>query len=723
MDAMNRSARAAALMLAMASPAYAQQQVEDRVYLEANELIESREDGQYIARGNVRLQSENRLLLAEELIYTPALSRVVARGGVQIFDGAEPAQFAEEVELSDDLREGVARGFATLLENNGRAAAGAALRRPDGTVELSNAYYTACELCENGESEPTWRLRASRVVRDTENKVIYYRDVRLEVLGRPVLYSPVFAHADPSAARQSGFLFPVLNNSTRTGFSYQQPYLWAIGPSQELVIAPRYMGKVNPLLELDWTRRFYSGEMNVQTSLTYEQEFDRDGKFGDEEFRGHIFADGLFRLNDTWRWGFGAEAVTGDLYLRRYSYEETPNRAKGLFNFRDQRLLINQGFVIADGEHFHGDGSVLHFNRLQDGFDDDVLPLVSPLIRFTGELPLPGWAGNLDFGFNTANIRRQLGDNYTRASMDLDWQRPAILPGGIRAEAFGLARFDAYAFEQTENGVQDNTNFSRVRGAVGLDVSYPFVRPGRAMDVFIAPRVAVIAANGGDPDERPVNLDSASVEFQQSQFFDAARANGYDVWEDGTRIDAGLTVGLDWETGPLPGEAEVFAGRSFRLDGDERFGAASGLAEDDSDWIAQARLDLGAFDFDARARIDSEDSSLNRLDLTSSLQAWRVNMRARYTQRADDASPRQLTEITAQMDVKLTDRWSVVYSGVIDEEANEIRRQSAGLQYRDECTSLRILYERDNVDVDNLGPNDSIKLELVLFTLGGLSDD
>ena len=223
MNALYRSAALAALLAAASPAAMAQTVSNDRVYLDADELIQDQQQGLYIARGDVRLQSGERVLFAQELIYNPALNRVVASGGVQIFDGSEPAQFAEEVELSDDLREGVARGFATLLENNGRAAAGAALRRPDGSVELSNAYYTACELCESGEDEPTWRLRASRVVRDTQNKVIYYRNVRLEVLGRPILYSPVFAHADPSAARQSGFLFPVLNSSNRLGFTYQQP--------------------------------------------------------------------------------------------------------------------------------------------------------------------------------------------------------------------------------------------------------------------------------------------------------------------------------------------------------------------------------------------------------------------------------------------------------------------------------------------------------------------
>lgn len=724
MTAFTRSAVIVALFAA-APPAIAQAQQDDRLYLDADEWIGNQETGQYIARGNVRVQSGTRILLADELVYTPADGRVVARGGVQIFDGAQPAQFADEVILDNTLGEGVAVGFATLMENNARAAASTALRRPDGTVELDNAYYTACELCEDGEGSPTWRLRASRVVRDTENKVIFYRDARLEVLGAPVLYTPVFAHADPSAERQSGLLFPVFNNSSRLGFVYQQPYLWSIGPSQELVVSPRYMGNVAPLLQLDWSRRFYSGYMEVQTSLTNEQNFDQDGKFDERELRGHVFAEGQFKLSENWRWGFGIEAVSDDLYLRRYDYEESPDRAEGLFTINNQRLLINQFYAITHGEYFYGDATAIHFNSTIPNVDDDTLALISPLVRFSAELPLPRWAGDLDFDLNAINIHRGLGDEYTRASLDLDWQRPSILPGGIRAELFALGRMEAYRTRETDSAgdLVEARNFTRTRGAVGLDLSLPFVRSDQFSDIVIAPRVAFIASNGGDIDERPLNVDSQSLELQASQFFDANRATGYDIWEDGTRVDVGLALNVDLHTSRLPASLDAFVGRSYRLDGEERFGASSGLAEDDSDWVVELDLEAGSLTLDSQARFDSETNDLNRLDLRTSFEAWRVQLSSTLTRRSDEAASRQLEEVRYDVAFELTEHWSVFYSTLNDLEEDETRRRNAGLSYRDECTSLRLLWERDNTRVGNLGPSESVKMEIVLFTLGGISEE
>lgn len=724
MTIVSRSAVVAALF-AVCPPVIAQAQEDDRFYLDADEWFTDQDSGDYIARGNVRVQSGDRVLLADELIYTPEDNRIVARGGVQIFEGREPAQFADQVVLDSALGEGVAMGFATLMENNARAAAGTALRRPDGTVELNDAYYTACDLCEDGADNPTWRLRASRVVRDTENKVIFYRDARLEVLGAPVLYTPVFAHADPSAERQSGLLFPIFNNSSRLGFVYQQPYLFALGPSQELIVSPRYMGKVAPLLQLDWRRRFYSGTLDIQTSFTNERNFDRDGKFDDKEFRGHVFAEGQFRLSDNWRWGFGVEAVSDDLYLRRYDYEESPDRAQGLFTITNQRLLINQFYAVTHGEYFHGDATAIHFNSTLTRVDDDTLALISPLVRFNAQLPLPGWAGDLDFGLNAINIHRGLGDEYTRASMDLDWQRPTILPGGIRAELFALGRVDAYRTRETDSSgtVLDSRNFTRTRGAAGLDLSLPFIRSGQFSDIVIAPRVAIIAANGGDADERPLNADSESVEFQRSQFFDANRANGFDIWEDGSRIDAGLELNVDIHSARLPASFDAFVGRSYRLDGDERFGSASGLAEDDSDWIVEADVDLGYLSLDSKARFDGETSDLNRLDLKTSFEAWRLDLSSTYTRRTDEAAPRQLEELKTSVQFRLTDHWSAFYDTLEDLEEDETRRSQAGLAYRDECTSFRVMWERDNTQAGNLGPSESVKLEIVLFTLGGISEE
>jgi LPS-assembly protein len=723
---------AGALLTAAAA---AQDETSDQIYMEADELVEDGERGVYIARGDVRLQTNLRVLYADELIYDPETGRITAQGNVRLFEGSQPAQFADEIILDDDMEEGVAYGFATLLENNGRAAAAAALRRPDGSVDLRDAFYTSCDLCVEGEREPTWRLRADQVIRDQDDEVIRYRDMSLELGGVPIFYTPYFAHADPAAKRRSGFLLPAVDISNRLGVSYQQPYYWNIGPYQDLVIAPRVMSEVNPLLELDYRRRFYSGAINIEASFTFEQEYridpDERGNddaeadwMGDTEFRGHIFADGRFSLSESWAWGFGLQAADDALYLRRYDYTERPEETTTLFEI-DQRILINQVYLAGRGESYYTDVSTLRFQRLTEDFDNDTLPIVGPLVRMDADVPLPRGLGDLDLDFNAVNIRRELGRDHIRASAGFEWSAPTTLPFGVRVEPFLLGRVDGYSFNTTDrDGAElERTNFTRTLGATGLDVSWPFLRPGERFDVIFAPRIFTVAATGVDDDEIPLAAENETSDLDSSTLFRANRVGGYDLWEDGARVDLGLTTTFEGRGAFEPLRLEGFAGRSYRLDGEPRLSRASGVFEDESDWVAELEISSSIARIAARTRIDTETGDMNRLDLTGAVSAWRLDLGATYTDIADPAAPRAFEELKANAEFHITGNWSATWNTVRDIEDGRTRTTSAGLRYRDECTDFRIFWQREDLDIGDLGPSESIKFEIVLFTLGGVGEE
>lgn len=694
------------------------------VYLEAGVLIDDRDNQRLFARENVRMQSGERTLFADEIEYNPQTGRVIARGNVRLFQGDEPATLAESIELDSEMSEGVAYGFATLLENDGKAAASVAVRRADGSVEMTRGYYTACDLCEDGSGSPTWRLRASRVTRDLDDQMIYYRNVRLEILGAPILYAPIFAHADPSTPRRSGFLIPSVDFSNRLGFSYKQPYLWVISPHSDLVVAPRYMSEVNPSLELQYRRRFYSGEFAFSGSATYEQEFDEDGFFGAEELRWHTFAEGRFNFTPRWRWGFGVQATSGDLYLRRYDFSESPDIGRGIYEMPN-RNLASQIYLQGQGQNYYSDIAAIRVTSLFEGQNDDALPHIAPIGQLLTDLPFPDWAGLLESELSTANLVREDGDDYLRASAGLRWNRSTILPLGVRFEPYAIGRIDAYAVTETDGaGVETGSrNFTRALGAVGTDISWPFARIDSWGQTIIAPRVHLVSATGVDDGERPPNEDSQIVDIDSVSLFSRNRAGGYDLWENGQRADVGMLLELDTVSEWLP-DAEVFAGRSYRLDNEVPFGAGTGLDNENSDWVAEFGIDLAGFSIDSRNRFDSESGRLNRSDVRGTFSAWRVGSALRYTKLTAEApGQNDDEEIAASVSFELTDRWSVGAAARRDLDTDETRTAQASLSYEDECTRLDIIYERENYNIGNLGPRTSVRFQLTLFTLGALQDD
>lgn len=712
--------------LALTGPALGQvsqdRESEAPVYLEADDLQDI-PGGGYIAHGNVRVRQEGRTLMADELEYYPQADRVIARGHVVIVGQGPYPQYADEVELDSALASGVALGFATMLENNGRMAAASAIRSENESMTLRDAYYTACNLCADGEGSPTWRLRAREVHQDAENQMIYYRDARLEVLGVPVLYAPVFAHADPSSERRSGFLFPKLGLSSRLGFVYQQPYYWSISPSQDAVIAPRYMSNVNPLLYGEYRKRFWSGFVDFEGSVTQEQEIDSDGeRYGEEEWRWHVFGGGRFKIDENWQWGFGVQRTSDDLHLRRYDFSElAPDHGQPIQAVN--RQLVSQ--LYAENRTSHRYGSVLaaSYQSLVTSFDDDTLPEIAPMIDVRQVFDAPDGWGRFTLTGSAVHFTRTEGVDYTRGSAALDWRTRWIAPGGIVVEPFAYGRLDSYDLSDlpVAAGEPDEDTFSRELGLVGTEISWPFYRAGSRVDWIVEPVISLISATDDPERDRLVNEDSLSVDLDESLLFDPVRAPGYDIWEEGQRVSYGLRTTAMWGTS---GRLRGFVGRSERLDGDPAFGPTSGLFEDASDYVVAGEIEIAGFSAELQTRLDTVDYDVNTLLFDASYTSDRFTASIGYLDTSDEAATRgPQRELRGDVQFGITERWSVIGRLVRDLDADLSRRQETGFLYRDECTQLEIVYQREDLGIASLGPSESIQFRITLFTLGSVDPD
>jgi LPS-assembly protein len=724
----SRISRYAALFLSSAvlactAPAFAQlaEPSDEPVYLEADQLQEL-ESGGYLARGNVRARQEDRTLFADELEYHPNENRFIARGNVIILGQGDFPQYADEIELDSEMSSGVALGFATMLENNGRMAAAAAIRRENGSMQFNDAYYTACELCEGGEHEPTWRLRAREVVQDAEDEMIYYRDAQLEVMGVPVLYAPVFAHADPSSERRSGLLFPTFGVSSRLGAWFQQPYYWAISEHQDMTLAPRLMSNVNPLLYTQYRKRFWSGAMELEGSVTHEFEIDSDGeRFGDEEWRWHLMGGGEWNINEDWSWGFGVQRASDELHIRRYDFTER-DKDRGAPLSAINRHLISQLYVEGRTENSYTGIFAASYQSLL-AKQDDTIPDVAPLVEYRRVFGLPGDWGRISVEGSGAALNRSTGTDYIRASAAADWRTRLVSDIGVVVEPFAYGRTDQFDLKNIPGvgtAVSDDS-FGREVGLIGTEISWPLFRSGENVDWIVEPVVSGIVASDDPVRNRVVNEDSLSLDLDESLLFAPIRAPGYDLWEEGQRVTYGVRTTAQWGRNQY---AQAFVGQSRRLDGVAVFNPASGLFEEDSDFVVAGEVDFGDFEAELSTRLDSEDYDLNRLDVSASYSTDRFEATVRYLDVSDDAGTRApQRELVTELEVRLTDRWSLVSESTHDLDLDTTRMQETGFRFRDDCTELEIVYERQDLGITRLGPSESLLVRVTLFTLGSLEDD
>jgi LPS-assembly protein len=599
------------------------------LYMEADLVVRDDHTKVTTAKGEVEVRYEGRTLRADQVTYDQQRAVINAQGHVTIVNADGTTEFADEMTLDDKMRAGVAEGFAARLQQNIKIASATAVQRSDEVQELNRAIYTACEICAKDKpKEPTWSIQADRIVRDKDRQLIYYRNATIRIMGVPVLYLPIFWHADPQAKRKSGLLQPDMSVSDRRGFSYEQPYLFVLSPYSDLTLSPQINTKVHPFLNGQVRKRFYSGSVEARFGYTYDKDFDGEGRqFGDATSRSYILASGAFRIDPKWLWGFTAERTSDDLLFDKYQVGRV-YISRGPF-IADDRRLISQVYTVRQDQRSYFSAAAFSIQGLRPTDNDRTFPVVAPLIDARWEPAQPIAGGRLRLRasgvvltreqsqFNT--VTREPGMDSTRGTVEADWRGFWTSGGGLRVEPFMQARADGYTLHDLPTGSTSGKNFGRGLAVAGADITWPVFRRFSASTVVLSP-VAQVAISpqaknillGFDATGQPIYLDedSQAFEFDETNLFKANKFTGFDLYEDGARLNVGGRATVLWDDGR---RANLLFGRSLRDERNNVFPARTGLQPKASDWIlaadAQVLPGLAVF---ARTRLDSENLRMHR---------------------------------------------------------------------------------------------------------------
>jgi len=261
--------------------------------------------------------------------------------------------------------------------------------------------------------------------------------------------------------------------------------------------------------------------------------------------------------------------------------------------------------------------------------------------------------------------------------------------------------------------------------------------------------MAAIGTANNNNDAIPIE-DSLLFELDETSLFEANGASGFDLYEGGGKLAAGLTARAKFKGGA---ELSGIVGQRWRSIEDDSFDLTSNLNGKTSDWVAGVAADFGnVLKLQTRARFgdngrDTDGYSLNRLDASVSTRVSRLTARARYYKIEDTVSATEVPDegIDLHASVRLTDNFSVVYGRrrdiagtpiilrdpftgaivtepgtsdpVIIAEPRDLLH-SIGVAYDDECSRFEISFARSEALDRTIGPNDSIQFRFSLKTLG-----
>lgn len=754
------SASALALTAVMlASPAsfsaYAQsaQQLTDEVranpnaqmLVEADELVYNYDEETVSAQGNVEIVYDGYTLNADRVVYNQRSGRLLAYGNVRITEPTGNVLTANQVDITEDFRDGFVRSLEVRTPENATFGAESAERTEGNRTVFNQGSYTACEACADRPNRPfLWQIKAAKVIHDQQEQMIYYQNAWLEFMGVPVAYLPFFSHADPSVKRKTGFLIPRLSYGKSTGLGLSTPYFFNLAPNYDLTVTPTVYTQQGLLVDAEWRHKMITGSYRIRAAGIAQ--FDPDefkNLQGDETLRGYVQTDGEFNINHQWKWGWDLTAISDRTFTRDYDLEDT-----------NRQEAVSTLYLTGQSERNYFDLRGYHFRVLREDSEDSAgtdfqeeQAVVHPILDYNLVFGDPVANGELSFDVNFTSLSRENTDfgssngnptgrvvgpkgTYTRLSLETTWQKTLIGPMGQLFTPFASLRGDAFWLEKDEPQapfIEDNEAF-RGLALAGVEWRWPLLSQHSWGTQRFEPVAQIIVRSNENQLGSLPNEDAQSLVFDDTNLFSVNKFSGFDRVEGGSRANIGLIYRANLNNGM---SIRTVLGQSFHLFGTNSFanpdvaatGSDSGLESDRSDFIARFTLDTSSnLRLDAFVRFDEDDFEINRSEITASGKRGFVAGSVGYAffgAQPNLGIAEDREEIRATAALQINENWRALGSIRYDLHNSGAVSNSLGIAYDDECFAISLTYSETHDQYTDLDSDQRIYLKVNLKTIGG----
>lgn len=617
--------------------------------------------------GHVVVRQGDRTLTAETATFNVETRQFQVEGAVEYRDprvrvggesgtwsGAEGGVFTETV--------------FELPERPARGAAGRLQITPTGNLGLRDVMFTTCPV-----GNDDWFLRAGSIDIDRAKQQGTGRDVKLDFLGLPLLYVPWISFpAGPS--RKSGFLFPSIGTSSRSGFELGLPYYFNLAPNYDATFAPRFLARRG--LELGGRARYLTESSRGQLDGSY---LPGDDVYGSD--RSYVRLEHLTDFTDRLRFTAGGENVSDDQY-----FEDFRSGVEGTSVTHVERHATLDWL----GERWRMQALVQDFQVIDQRIDPLERPYARlPQVVMTGIWPLGG--SRLEARLDGEAVWFDRNAGVTGGRLDLEPSLALRLGGaGWFLEPSAAFRYTGYALEDTAPGEDDSP--SRDAPILALDAGLVFdrfaARDGRLTQT-LEPRVLYTYIPYRDQADLPV-FDTGLPDLDLVQLFRSNRYVGADRLGDANQIAYGITTRI----------LQTSSGRQFlsaTLGQKIYFQTPEVTLEEEADLRGNsdvvAELELNAYrNWSVRLGTqydpDGSNTVLSRAAVQYKMARDKVaNVGYRYRSG-------RIEQWEASAAWRLSPRWSVFGSQVYSLRDNQGIDSFLGVEYASCCWRLRVVGRR-----------------------------
>jgi LPS-assembly protein len=626
--------------------------------------------------GNVMLLNNQQTVLANEVELNRENSTINATGDIH-FQNKGIDIFADQLNISETLG-------ATTLHNTqyqltgiaGHGGAGVIAVSKEGTLLLTNSSFTTCY----GPS-PDWQMNASEInISKNENYLEAYH-ARFSVFNVPVLYLPYFT-IPIGDERQSGFLYPEIGSSGKSGFTTSIPYYWNIAPNIDATITPNYMLKRGNQLITEF--RYLYDEQQGQFDLEYLDQDNEQEQSSDARYLVRVQHVGNF--SERFRAYIDYTAISDDNYLvdvgsKHYNDNDAYLYQTGeLAYFADSwqaKVKLQDFEVLGDNQTNYKALAQLELNSHQE------IDLLDGLFDVYSEMT----------NFDTADETLPTAKRY---HVEAGFTFPMVTPAWFLNSEFKLLQTH-YKQDNIPLGSKLEENVSRTlpkvrfHGGVNFDRQTRFW--GKGFTQTLEPQLQYLYIPEKDQSNIGV-YDTTSLQDDYNGLFRDKRFSGLDRIAQANQYSWGITSRLLDSTNQE--QFRLSLGRIVYLnDSNFTLDENQGIVADTSALAAEVYARINRrWQFSTDIQYNTEDDVTNKSQTSIDYLFGKnqtIQLNHRYTR---DVSGMTLEQLSLAGNVRINKNWQVITRITQDLQQNRSIETYAGLQYQSCCWSLTFAYHR-----------------------------
>jgi LPS-assembly protein len=483
-----------------------------------SDSLSSTAAGETVLTGNVDVHFGTREIQADQLTYQRDSNTFNVSGAVRYRDSL--------VHLAGDSGHYGADGASfshaqfEFLKQPGHGTAEQISLSPDNVLTLQRVTYTSCPA-----PRADWQIRARELVLDTNTSRGVGRGATVDFEGVPIAYLPWISFP-LSEARQSGFLFPDVGTSGRSGASLGVPWYWNIAPNQDATFTPTYYTLRGAALGTEY--RFLTDDSHGTLVANY---LPSDRAYGGE--RNSVVALDQTQLGWNTRIDVVAESVSDTEYFEDFTLGSQSTSTP----FLPRSVAVT-----------HRD-DIWNLKAQMTGYQtlDETLPLDErPYIQLPALSASALWAPLPWPAFKTG-FDSELVD-FTRATGETGWRLDARPQLGLDVTGPGYFLRPSIAWDYTRYALRDaatpDTSPTRSLPILDFDAGLQFERqggPNALRNITLEPRLMYVYVPYRDQSGLPV-FDTSTPDPNLIELFRPNRFVGLDRIGDANAVTLGLTT-------------------------------------------------------------------------------------------------------------------------------------------------------------------------------------